>query len=67
MEPRRDPRGSYRTKHPELPYGVYWRDKGSPYVVKFWDPKMKRTVHVGCFCILKEATEAAEEYLRNHK
>lgn len=48
------------------PYGVTYRPQHSrirPWIVKF--KLNKRTVHVGCYSTLEQATLAAEEFQRN--
>lgn len=53
-----------RPKHPELPYGVYFRNKAKPYIVKF--RKKFDTIYVGSFSTISEAVEAANNFLRNN-
>ncbi len=67
MTPVKQLRPSIRHKHPELPYGVYWRDRALPYLVKFWDPALKRSKYLGSFCILDEAIAVADAYLKEHR
>lgn len=56
---RKDGRPQNRPRR--YPYGVSWRAKPKPYIVKF--KRNKRTVYVGSFATLAEATEAAFNFL----
>lgn len=56
-EPRR-PRDNYRT----YPYGVYYRRRRKPWIVKFY--RAKRTIYVGSFQSYLAAVQAANDYLR---
>ena len=59
-------KASHRPKHPELPYGIYWRgaNYGEPYIVKF--RRAKRHINIGTFCILEEAIDARDKYLKDN-
>lgn len=56
-----------RLKHPELPFGVYWRNKAKPYIVKFWQRATKDFKYVGVYNDVTAATEAADQYLKEHR
>lgn len=56
------PKRARRWKNPDLPYGVYLRDKPRPYIVKF--ARRKGTIYVGSFTNLADATAAAKEFRR---
>lgn len=44
-----------------FPYGVTWRQRRKPYLVKF--KRNKRTVNVGSFTTLEEATTMANNFI----
>ncbi len=46
-------------------YGVSWRDRRKPWIVKF--KRNKRTVYIGSFATLIEAETAANQYWKPTK
>jgi hypothetical protein len=61
-------RRSTRTKNLTLPYGVYLRDRTTPYIVKFYRKGKSLTgqIYVGSFDTLAEAKAAAFKYLKEN-
>lgn len=47
----------------QYPYGVTWRDRRKPWLVKF--KRNKKSVNVGSYQNYHEAVLAAERFLRN--
>ena len=48
-----------------FPYGVTWRDRRKPWLVKF--KRNKKSLNIGSYFNYDEAVLAAERYLRNEK
>lgn len=59
MEPRRQLKP--RLKHPELPYGVYWRNRTKPYVAKVYRKRLG-TKYLGSFTTIAEASAAVRSF-----
>lgn len=57
--------GSPRNALRQYPYGVTWRDRQKPWLVKF--KRNKKSVNIGSYLNYTEAVLAAERYLRNEK
>lgn len=47
------------------PYGVTWRNRRKPWLVKF--KRNKRSINIGSYLNYTEAVLAAERFLRNEK
>ena len=45
-----------RLKHPELPFGVYWRNRPKPYIAKIY--RRKRLIYLGSFVTVSAAAAA---------
>jgi len=60
-------RHSIRPKQPHLPFGVYWRKRARPYIVKFWQKQSKRYTYVGSFRDLAAASDAAADFVRTYR
>lgn len=46
----------------KLPYGIAYRNRRKPYIVKF--KRNKRSVYVGSYLTLEQATLRADEFLQ---
>lgn len=64
MNARSDGQPQFRPRR--YPYGVTYRARmKKPWLVKF--KRQKKTVYVGSFITLEQASLRADEYLRNEK
>jgi AP2 domain len=59
MNARKD--GKPQNRPRKYNYGVTWRDRKKPWIVKF--KRNKKYIHVGTYSTLNEAYKAAEDYL----
>lgn len=57
--------GLPRSTPRRYPYGVTWRDRRKPWLVKF--KRNKKSINIGSFHNYDEAIIAAERFLRNEK
>lgn len=56
-----EPRSTSRT----YPYGITWRNRRKPWLVKF--KRNKRSINIGSYLNYTEAVLAIERFLRNEK